>query len=797
MRLLLLVFVSTLLAVWLFSANGEDFLAPEAAFPVAVAVEADTLTITVDIQDGYYLYRDKIRLSSQDLILEKTPWPAAVMKNDPSFGEVAIYPQPLTLTWTIAKRQSAIETADIFFEYQGCSEAGLCYPPQRLTLPVHLPVHLPAKATPALPVNLPLNGTATVSENVPADLPGDLAENPASASASSTAKPIEAESYETPTRNALLDATAQRKSFGLQQDELLAPEVAFVPQLLAEKNGQLAIFWRVQPGYYLYEKSLEIKNNGQNLAMAWDAALEKEDAYFGKVLVYPNDFLGKILDAIEGDTLTVAFQGCSEKFGVCYPTVSQNINIPMPQVAAHRDAVARLAESSLPSNPINDENSGNESNEKNAGERTAVLSETESIRQNLAEKSFFINILIFFGLGLLLAFTPCVFPMIPILSGIIAGQSQLSAWRGFSLSVVYVLGMALTYTALGVAMALLGAEANLQAAMQNPWVLGSFASIFVLLALSMFGLYDLQLPPSWQAALSNASNQQRGGHYVGVAVMGVLSALIVGPCVAAPLAGALLYISQSGDVWLGGSALFAMSLGMGLPLLLIGASAGHWLPKAGAWMDATKAVFGVLLLAVGIWLISRVLPSDINLLLWAALFLGSGVYLGAFAATTSGWQRLRQTLGLASVLFAITLFLGAASGGKSLWPPLAHWQGQSPVSAQALIFEKVNDSNSLTAALAAAGGQKVMLDFTADWCIACQELEEITFKDQRVQQALADYRLLQVDLSQQTPENLALLKTFGLFGPPALLFFNDQGQELRGKRIIGFVPPEKFLGNLP
>lgn len=791
MRLLLLVFVSALLAVWLFSANGEDFLAPEAAFPVAVAVEADKLTVTVDIQDGYYLYRDKIRLSSQDLILEKTPWPEAVIKNDPSFGEVAIYAQPLTLTWTIAERQTAANSANIAFEYQGCSEAGLCYPPQRLTLPVNLPANFSE--------TLPVNGTASGSMNLPADTPANLSESPASAPATSTQNIVKTESYDTPASDALLDlnAASQQASFGLQQtDELLAPEVAFVPQILAEKNGQLAIFWRVTPGYYLYEKSLAIKNNGQNLAVDWDAALEKNDPYFGKVLVYPNDFSGKILDAIEGDTLTIDFQGCSENFGVCYPTVSQNIDIPMPQVAAHRDAVALLAENALTSNAINAENSGNESNENN--EKTATgLSETDSITQNLAEKSFFINVLIFFGLGLLLAFTPCVFPMIPILSGIIAGQSQLSAWRGFSLSLVYVLGMALTYTALGVAMALLGAEANLQAAMQNPWVLGTFAGIFLLLALSMFGLYDLQLPPSWQTALSNASNQQRGGHYVGVAVMGVLSALIVGPCVAAPLAGALIYISQSGDVWLGGSALFAMSLGMGLPLLLIGASAGHWLPKAGAWMDATKAVFGVLLLAVGIWLISRVLPSDISLLLWSALFLGSGVYLGAFSTTTSGWQRLRQTLGLASVLLAVTLFLGAASGGKSFWPPLAHWQGQGLVSEQALIFEKVNDSNALTAALAAAGGQKVMLEFTADWCIACQELEEITFKDQRVQQALADYRLLQVDLSQQTPENLGLLKAFGLFGPPALLFFNEQGQELRGKRIIGFVPPEKFLSNLP
>ncbi len=781
MRLLLLVFVSALLAVGLFSANGEDFLAPEAAFPVTAAVAADQLTVIVDIQKGYYLYRDKIRLSSQDLILEKTPWPKAVITNDPSFGEVAIYQQPLTLTWTVAGRQTSAETATIAFEYQGCSEAGLCYPPERLTLPINLA---------AL--------TFTADNATAIEKTAEAAENSATPATTASSLETKAEAYETtPKANDLLGL--EKKSFGLQEDALLAPEEAFVPQLLAEKDGQLAIFWRVEPGYYLYEKSLEIKNDGQSLAVAWDAALEKDDPYFGKVLVYKNDFSGKILEAFDGNALTVAFQGCSENFGVCYPTVSQNLSLPMATVTAHRDAVALLAKNSVTADDTNDQNSGEN---RAASAPTSISaattpSETDSITQNLAEKSFFINILIFFGLGLLLALTPCVFPMIPILSGIIAGQKELSAWRGFSLSLVYVLGMALTYTALGVAMALLGAEANLQAAMQNPWVLGSFALVFVLLALSMFGLYDLQLPSRWQTALSNTSNRLPGGSYLGVAIMGVLSALIVGPCVAAPLAGALIYISQSGDVWLGGSALFAMSLGMGLPLLLIGASAGHWLPKAGAWMDATKAVFGVLLLAVGIWLISRVLPSDINLLLWAALFLASGIYLGAFAAAAGGWLRLRQTLGIALLLFAITLFLGAASGGKSFWPPLAHLVNTQNQSLETLVFQAVKNEAELNTALQNNQGQKTLLDFTADWCIACKELEEITFKDSRVQSALADYQLLQVDLSQQTPENLALLKNFGLFGPPALLFFNEQGQELRPKRIIGFVPPEKFLSNLP
>jgi thiol:disulfide interchange protein DsbD len=743
MRLLLLVLVSALLAVWLFSANGEDFLAPEAAFPVTTNRSAETLTVHVDIQEGYYLYRDKIRLLSQDLVLEATPWPEAIEKNDPLFGDVAIYQKPLTFTWQIKGRQTEAETANITFEYQGCSEAGLCYPPQRLTFPM---------AAADLPVV-----AATVTEK------------------HATTTPSAA------TR-ALLRRAEQnnRPNFGLAGDALLAPEEAFVPSVIAEPSGQLAVFWRVQPGYYLYQKSLEIQSGRQTLAVAWDKPYEKDDPYFGKVFVYEYDFSGKILDVVNEDTLTISFQGCAENFGVCYPTVSQTVSLPTAILAAHRDFLASSAFSRPPVSTPSEK----------------ALSETDSLSQGLAEKSFLINILIFFGLGLLLSLTPCVFPMIPILSGIIAGQKALSAWRGFSLSLVYVLGMALTYTALGVAMALLGAEANLQAALQNPWVLGGFALVFVLLALSMFGLYDLQLPPSWQAAFSNASNRLPSGNYLGVTIMGVLSALIVGPCVAAPLAGALLYISQSGDVILGGSALFAMSLGMGLPLLLIGASAGHWLPKAGAWMNATKAVFGVLLLGVGIWLISRVLPSDITLLLWAALFLGSGVYLGAFSGG-KGWQRLRQTLGIALLLFAITLFLGAATGGKSLWPPLAHLTNKQSQSLETLSFQVVKTEAELKTALQNSQGQKTLLDFTADWCIACKELAEITFKDSRVQAALKNYQLLQVDLSQQTPESLALLKNFGLFGPPALLFFNAQGQELRPNRIIGFVSPEKFLSTLP
>ena len=413
--------------------------------------------------------------------------------------------------------------------------------------------------------------------------------------------------------------------------------------------------------------------------------------------------------------------------------------------------------------------------------------------------------LLLFGVGLLLAFTPCVFPMIPILSGIIVGQgSGLTTRRAFVLSLTYVLAMSVTYTIAGVVAGLFGA--NLQAALQNPWVLSSFALVFVLLALSMFGLYDLQLPSSWQSRLTELSNRQRGGTLVGVAVMGLLSALIVGPCVAPPLAGVLIYIGQTGDPWLGGLALFSLSLGMGAPLVVVGTLEGRFLPRAGGWMNAVKAVFGVTLLGVAVFLLERVLPGWVALLLWSALFMVSAVYLGALEPVshfTSGLRHLWKGLGLLLLVYGVILMVAAASGGHDVLRPLQGlgWGGSGSSAASApggghagLAFERVKGVAGLGAQLerAKAQGRPVMLDFYADWCVACKELEKYTFAENDVRQTLAGAVLLQADVTANDAEDQALLKSLGLIGPPAILFFGPDGVERRGYRLVGFKPAAEF-----
>jgi thiol:disulfide interchange protein DsbD len=423
----------------------------------------------------------------------------------------------------------------------------------------------------------------------------------------------------------------------------------------------------------------------------------------------------------------------------------------------------------------------------------------------LTEKPLWFSMSIFFGLGLGLAFTPCVFPMIPILSSIIVGQGQhLTTARAFVLSLVYVLAVAVTYTVAGIAAALFGG--NLQAAFQNPWILSSFAAVFVVLALSMFGFYELQMPSSVQSRLNEMSTHQKGGTLFGVAVMGFLSALIVGPCVAAPLIGALLVIGQTGDVMLGGSALFALSLGMGAPLLAIGTGFGKVLPKAGPWMDATKAVFGVLLLAVAIWMLERILPPAVTMALWAALLIASAVYMGALdslASGASGWRRLWKALGLVLLVWGALLLIGVAAGGRDALQPLRgiFAGGGSGTAAQAdahLPFKRIKSVADLEAEVsaAAAAGKPVMLDFYADWCVSCKEMEKFTFSDPRVRQALSDAVLLQADVTANDDDDKALLKHFNLLGPPTIIFYAADGQERRAHRVVGYMKVNEFLEHL-
>ncbi|MDX1813004.1 MAG: protein-disulfide reductase DsbD, partial [Gammaproteobacteria bacterium] len=458
------------------------------------------------------------------------------------------------------------------------------------------------------------------------------------------------------------------------------------------------------------------------------------------------------------------YQGCADR-GFCYPPMETAMPISLPAGQA-------VAEAPTTATGDGAMGGGSALASKSAGEE--FKSEQDQLADMIKSGNFALTLLIFFGSGLLLAFTPCVFPMIPILSSIIAGQGDaITTRKAFTMSLVYVLAMALTYTVAGVIAGVFGS--NLQAAFQNPWILGTFATVFVALAFSMFGFYEIQMPTAIQSKLTEISNRQQGGTLTGVAIMGFLSALIVGPCVAAPLMGALIYIGQTGDAVLGGSALFALSLGMGAPLLVIGTAAGKLLPKAGAWMDAVKAVFGVALLAVAVWMLERIIPAEVTMLLWAALLIVSAIYMGALDSIpreASGWRRLWKGVGLIGLIYGAILLVGLAGGGSDPLQPLkgvsftGAGPGASAVAQHELEFKQIKGLEELDRELQAAKaqGKIAMLDFYADWCVSCKEMEKYTFSDAGVQAALSDLVLLQADVTPNDELDKALLKKFGLVG---------------------------------
>lgn len=580
--------------------------------------------------------------------------------------------------------------------------------------------------------------------------------------------------------SSLLSSFGQKLGIGGNQDQFLPPEQVFIFSIDVVNHSQLAASWEVADGYYLYKDKFSFEINENPGISAGPAILpqgkKKHDEAFGLMEVFYSEVTAQIplirqtKDATDV-TIIAHYQGCAD-LGFCYPPMTQEVVLTLPEV----DDTAIEPSKTVP------------------------VSEQDRYVQNLSEGSIIINMLSFFGLGLLLTFTPCVLPMIPILSSIIAGQGRsITTSKAFWLSLTYVLAMSVTYTAAGVAAGLFGG--NLQAAFQNPWILGSFAALFVALSLSMFGFYELQIPQRFQTKLTEISNKQQGGRFLGVAVMGLLSALIVGPCLAAPLAGALIYIGQTGDAVLGGSALFALSLGMGIPLLIIGTSAGKWLPKAGPWMNTIKSIFGVLLIGVAIWLLERIIPAAVTLLLWGVLLVVCAVYLGAFdrlQPEANGWHKLWKGAGLVFLILGSVLLVGAAAGGQDPLNPLSGLKPGSIASAESsqrsLPFKKIKGiaGLELEVKLASAQGKPVMLDFYADWCISCKQMERYTFSDPKVQAALADVVLLKADVTANDELDDALLKSFGLFGPPSILFFNTQGEELSQNRLVGFLDAESF-----
>ena len=590
------------------------------------------------------------------------------------------------------------------------------------------------------------------------------------------------------------------------QDRILEADQAFQLTVSAADPLTLEARWLIAPGYYLYRDKFRLSLlDAQGVTMT---GLEippgepKDDPYFGPQQVFHGEAVVVArLQREPSDAQTVRvkadYQGCAE-VGVCYPPLSQTVSVALPESRALPAAGGRAEAKIEPAAPLALTMPPPAPTPAGA---TAESPEAEPDRlARLLNQQRFLAIPAFFGFGLLLAFTPCVFPMIPILSSLIAGQgTQLTRRQALWLSLTYVLTMAATYTVAGVLAALLGQ--NVQAWFQNPWVISAFSGLFVLLALSMFGFYELQLPAAWQHRLTQWSNRQRGGHHAGVAVMGLLSALIVGPCVAPPLIGALSFIAVTGDVALGAAALFALSLGMGAPLLIIGASTGHWLPRAGHWMERIKTVFGVLLLVVALSLLERILPAAVSMVLWATLLIVIATYMGALQPVAHGapaWRTLVKGLGLVLLIYGVLLLVGVAAGGRDPLQPLRGigLMANAANAARPLSFRPVKTVADLDLALREAGGRPVMLDFYADWCVSCKELERETFADPTVRAALAGLITLQADVTANDEADQALLHRFGVIGPPAILFFSPEGQERRDQRIVGFMAAEPFNAHL-
>jgi thiol:disulfide interchange protein DsbD len=587
----------------------------------------------------------------------------------------------------------------------------------------------------------------------------------------------------------------------------LPPEQAFGFEAIVDDANTLLLRFTPAKGYYLYRDKTTLRVSGADGIQAgsprWPPGVQHRDEHFGDVVVYfdqvdvPLPLLRKTARA-EAISVTATFQGCQTD-GICYPPMTRSVALQLP--AATTGATPNGAATVATSSPLHaaaastPSATGAQPAIGSAATRTAPQAEDSRLAASLAGTSRWLTLLGFFGAGLLLAFTPCVLPMIPILSGLIAGQgTRLGTGRALLLSLVYVVANALVFTAAGIVAGLLGA--NLQAAFQTPWIITAFAALFIALALSSFGLYELQLPMALRSRLGALTDRQRGGSLAGVAAMGALSALIVGPCVAPPLAGAVLYIGQTHDPVLGGAALFLLAMGMGVPLLVFGAAAGRGLPTNGPWMTAMQRIFGFVFLGLAVWMLSRILPGAATLALWGLLALAAAAW--AFGATTTT-PRAQWLARFAALVLAVTgaaQLLGAFAGGSDPLQPLAGVSSAAQPGAMP-VFRTIKSSADLDRELAgaSAAGKPAMLDFYADWCVSCKEMEKYTFTDPAVQAALAGVVLLKADVTANDATDQALMQRFGIIGPPGTLFFNAGGEQ-RGLRLVGFEKSAPFVARI-
>lgn len=596
----------------------------------------------------------------------------------------------------------------------------------------------------------------------------------------------------TPYANAENSIFTSPASLFSNDDEFLKIDDAFIFDFHQQKN-KLQVSFNIADGYYLYRHQFKFTtSNATILPVNLPVGESHEDEFFGVQQIFTNQlaFTVDIAQASSDATITIRYQGCADK-GLCYPPTKRVISLS----AVTQKLNDTAANNTNILSALNDSNPADVADESTPSSISSTVSANSSEQHQLVDMlksdSVWLTLVAFFIGGLLLSFTPCVFPMYPILTGIIVGQGdKLSTKRAFALSFAYVQGMAVTYTLLGIVVAIAGAQ--FQAMFQHPVVLIALSALFIFLALSMFGMFNLALPSSWQNKLNQLSSNQKGGSYIGVLIMGAISGLVASPCTTAPLTGALLYISQSGDIALGASALYALSLGMGLPLLVLGSSGGKLLPKAGNWMNVIKNIFGLLLLAVPIFLLERFLPVMVINVLWATLILATAGYFYTVNQTTEK----TFGFGLRSIVIFLIFFIGANKAYQLIYPVGNY---ASVTSEKGQSFVQVNNLAAMNTAIANANaqGKTVMVDLYADWCVACKEFEEYTFYEANVQSALANTVLLQIDLTDTgSQDSVELMSKFEIFGLPSILFFDLTGNELPQRRVTGFMAADKFASHV-
>jgi thiol:disulfide interchange protein DsbD len=705
-------------------AQGDEPQPARDVYRYVVADTGDALEVDWAIEDGYYLYRNKLSFesNSESIKLGGARLPEGLPHEDEFFGKQQVYRDNFYVSIPYTVEGERPETMEFVIKSQGCWDGGLCYPPQTWTETVELRQSI---------------------ENEPKFELGALG--------------------------------------GLGGSEFVPVDEAFKPILIPVDGNTVEVTFQITPGYYLYKDKISvsaISGNVQLGRLELPTGKMKFDEFFGESEVYFDDVFAMLPiaratpEAMDLE-LEVNFQGCAEG-GLCYPPTTRVVSTILPEATTVTDLA------SLPA-------------------RDVPISEQGKLAQVITNSSIWVTIGVFFVAGLGLALTPCVLPMVPIVSGIIAGEGEnVSSSRGFFLAFVYVMGMALVYTAAGVVAAAAGLQ--LQATFNQPWVLVLFSSLFVFLAFGMFGAFELQMPSAVQSRLASVSGNQKSGTAIGAFVMGALSALVVTACVAPALIAALTVMAQTGDMVRGGTALFAMSLGMGAPLLAVGAAQGKLLPKAGAWMVAVKGAFGFMFLALAIWMLSRILPGGVTLALWAALVFMMGVFMGGLTTLTSDSsiaQKLGKGFGLLAILYGLLLFLGSLTGGSNPLKPLAtvSFGGGVMVAEDThLEFQRIKTVDDLDRELAAASaaGKTAMLDFYADWCVSCIEMEEYTFTDTGVQEALANTVTLQADVTANDEADQELLQRFGVFGPPTIIFFGTDGQQRHGYEVVGYMKAKDF-----